>query len=185
MMKLSYDEMLGAMMTDDSRYDGVFYVCVRSTGIYCLPSCKAKDPLLKNVVFHRSKEEAVAQGFRGCLRCRSEFFPDIAPGWLPKVIRFMNASFAEKVTERELAKAAGVDSSTIRRYFKVYMETTPMAYLRKLKLEHARELLQKGNDYLTTAFECGYSSASGFREAFHKQFGISPGKIYGAQSHHL
>jgi methylphosphotriester-DNA--protein-cysteine methyltransferase len=183
MMKLTYDEMVAAMMADDSRFDGLFYVCVRSTGIYCLPSCKAKDPLLKNVVFRRSREEAVAEGFRGCLRCRSEFFPDVAPAWLDEAIRFMNASFAEKVTERDLAKAAGVDTSTIRRYFRLYMETTPMAYLRKLKLEHARELLRKGHNYLTTAFECGYSSASGFRDAFVKQFGVSPGKIYG--EHHL
>ena len=82
MKRLSYDEMVRAMLTDDVRYDGKFYVCVKSTRIYCLPSCKAKQPMLKNVVFFPTRETATAAGFRGCKRCRAEFFPDVAPRWL-------------------------------------------------------------------------------------------------------
>ena len=118
MNELTHEEMIAAMANDDSAYNGRFYVCVRSTHIYCLPSCTAKDPLFKNVVFHRSKEEAIAAGFRGCLRCRSEFFPDVAPLWLGEVLAFMKKSIHDKIGERDIAKSVDVDISTVRRYFK-------------------------------------------------------------------
>jgi methylphosphotriester-DNA--protein-cysteine methyltransferase len=184
-MKLTHEEMLVAMKTDDARYDGAFYVCVLSTKIYCLPSCKAKDPLPRNVVFHPTREAAIAAGFRGCLRCRSEFFPDVSPPWFHGVVRFMQNALGEKITERGLVEAAGVDSSTVRRYFRMHMQTTPMAYHRKLRLDHAKELLERGEDYLTAAYECGFGSASGFRDAFTKQFGMPPGKVHENERHHV
>lgn len=180
MKTLSYQQMVDAMLSDDARYNGRFYVCVKSTRIYCLPSCKAKIPLLRNVVFLGTREEAVEAGFRGCKRCRSEFFPDVAPPWFSAAVAFMKGAVGEKLSERELADAAGVDISTIRRYFKSYVETTPMAYHRKLRLEYAKTLIEKGTDYLTAAYECGFESASGFRDAFVRQFGFAPGRIHAA-----
>ncbi len=176
MEQLTYDTMVAAMLNDDASYDGKFYVCVKTTGIYCLPSCKAKVPILKNVVFLPSKKEAVSAGFRGCKRCRSEFFPYVQPEWWVKALEVMQKDITRKITENELAGIARVDISTIRRYFKTYMETTPMAFHRKLRLEYARTLIDQGNDYLTTAYECGFESASGFRDAFIKQYGYTPGK---------
>jgi len=179
MERLAYDKMVAAMLTDDTGYDGKFYVCVKTTRIYCVPSCKAKTPMLKNVVFFKTKKEAVAAGFRGCKRCRSEFFPDVHPEWWGKALDIMQKELTRKITEEELAKIASVDISTIRRYFKTYMETTPIAFHRKLRLEYARTLIEKGNNYLTTAYECGFESASGFRDAFIKQYGYTPGKLNG------
>ena len=77
--------MVKAMLTNDSKYNGQFYVGVHSTGIYCLPSCKAKKPKLENVVFYPTREEAIAAGLRGCKRCKSEKFPDVLPEWLHSV----------------------------------------------------------------------------------------------------
>jgi AraC family transcriptional regulator of adaptative response/methylated-DNA-[protein]-cysteine methyltransferase len=185
MEQLTYDKMVAAMLTDDAGYDGKFYVCVKTTGIYCVPSCKAKTPMLKNVVFLSSKKEAVAAGFRGCKRCRSEFFPDIHPEWWRKALEVMQKERTHKITEDELAGIASVDISTIRRYFKTYMETTPIAFHRKLRLEYARTLIEHGGDYLTTAYECGFESASGFRDAFIKQYGYTPGKLNGNRKNRL
>ncbi|MBI5022528.1 MAG: methylphosphotriester-DNA--protein-cysteine methyltransferase family protein [Ignavibacteriales bacterium] len=182
MEKITYDKMVAAMLTDDAAYDGKFYVCVKTTGIYCIPSCKAKTPMLKNVVFLRTRKEAVAKGFRGCKRCRSEFFPDVQPCWWNKALDLMKTEITRKITEDDLARIAKIDISTIRRYFKAYMETTPMAFHRKLRLEHARTLIEKGNNYLTTAYECGFESASGFRDAFIKQYGYTPGKSNGRKN---
>ncbi len=179
MERLTYDKMVAAMLTDDANYDGKFYVCVKTTGIYCVPSCKAKTPMLENVLFLPTKKEAVAAGFRGCKRCRSEFFPDVHPKWWGKALNVMQRELTRKITEEELATIASVDISTIRRYFKAYMETTPMAFHRKLRLEYARTLIEQGSDYLTTAYECGFESASGFRDAFIKQYGHTPGKSNG------
>ncbi len=180
MKALSYEEMVEAMLGDDRRFDGKFFVCVKSTGIYCLPSCKAKNPLLKNIVFYGTREEAIDAGFRGCKRCRSEFYPDVMPRWFAAAIEFMKGSMRGKLSERELSRATGVDISTIRRYFKAYTETTPMAYHRQLRLNYAKSLIEEGADYLTAGYECGFESASGFRDAFIKQFGIPPGRIHAA-----
>ena len=179
MKTLTYEEMVQAMRTDDARYDGKFFVCVRTTRIYCLPSCKAKLPLLKNVLFLPTREEAIEAGFRGCKRCRSEFFPDTSPPWLERVLVLMRKEVQTKITESDIAATAGVDISTVRRYFRSYMQTTPVAYHRKLRLEFARDLLERGADYLTAAFEAGFESSSGFRDAFQRQYGNSPGRIHG------
>lgn len=168
-----------AMQNDDARYDGEFYVCVKTTKIYCLPSCKAKLPLVKNVVFMQTREEAIAAGFRGCKRCRSEFFPDTRPAWLEPVVEMINQSTTRKLDEFSLAEVARVDISTIRRFFKSYMNTTPMAMHRRLRLEHAHALMRRGTDYLTAAYETGFESSSGFRDAFIKQYGYPPGRING------
>ncbi len=169
--------MITAMRNDDAGYDGKFFVCVKTTRIYCLPSCKAKLPMLKNVVFVQTREEAIAAGFRGCKRCRSEFFPNTQPLWLESVIEKIKQSNSTKLDEQSLADFAGVDISTIRRYLKSYMNTTPMVMHRKLRLEHAHSLMTRGADYLTAAYETGFESSSGFRDAFIKHYGYPPGRI--------
>ena len=170
--------MIEAMRRNDATYDGRFYVGVHSTGIYCLPSCKAKLPLLKNVVFYDTREEAIAAGLRGCKRCKSEQFPDVLPDWLKEVLYLMHTTQTKRLTEAGLRGMTGVDISTVRRYFRLHLGMTPLAFHRKLRLEYARRLLESGSDYLGAAYECGYESASGFREAFIRQFGRPPGRFY-------
>jgi AraC family transcriptional regulator of adaptative response/methylated-DNA-[protein]-cysteine methyltransferase len=181
--KLTQDEMVRAMQEDDTSYDGKFFVCVKTTHIFCLPSCKAKDPYVKNVLFLPTKEKAVEAGFRGCKRCRSEFYPNLSPQWLEVVLAYMRNELRSKIRERDLAGAAKVDISTIRRYFSSYMHTTPMAFHRRLRLQYAKTLIECGTDYLTAAYECGFESSSGFRDAFTKHFGTTPGRTNG--KHHI
>ena len=178
MAELTDNEMIGAMTHNDSSYDGRFYVGVVSTGIYCLPSCKAKLPKIENVVFFDSREEAICAGLRGCKRCRSEKFPDVLPAWLHDVLRFMRENKTERLNESTLIRMSGHDISTVRRYFKTHFGVTPLGFHRRLRLNHARLLIQSGYDYLSAAYECGYESASGFRDAFVKQFGQTPGRLY-------
>lgn len=178
-MKLSEEQMVRAMQQNDATFDGSFYVGVHSTGIYCLPSCKAKLPLLKNVVFYESREEAIAAGLRGCKRCRAAQFPDLLPQWLHRLLDFMREHPRERLTESDLAAKAEVDISTIRRHFHQVLNVTPLAFHRRLRLQEARQLLADGHDYLSAAYECGFESASGFRDAFTREFGIPPGRING------
>src|SRR5437879_2194644 len=158
--ELSVDEMLAAMDRDDARYDGKFFVCVKTTGIYCLPSCKAKSPRRENVLFLPTRADAIAAGFRGCRRCRSEFYPRVQPEWWDSALVLMNKE-RHKIHEKDLAERAGVDISTIRRYCKHYLRITPMAFHRRIRLNYARGLLERGADYLSAAYECGFESASG------------------------
>jgi AraC family transcriptional regulator of adaptative response/methylated-DNA-[protein]-cysteine methyltransferase len=177
-MEIEFNEMVTAMRENDSSYDGRFYVGVHSTGIYCLPSCKAKLPQLKNVVFYAAREDAIAAGLRGCKRCRSEKFPDVLPEWLHAVLRYMGNHLGERLNEDRLIRMTGVDISTVRRYFRNHLQTTPLAFHRRQRLLYARRLIETGENYIDAAFECGYESVSGFREAFSKQFGKPPGRFY-------
>lgn len=168
--------MVRAMRTNDRTYDGRFYVGVHSTGIYCLPSCPARLPLLKNVVFYTTREDAIVAGLRGCKRCRSDRYPDILPEWVHAVVAFMRDNRTRRLTERTLAEIAGVDITTIRRHFRQRLGTTPLAFNRRQRLLHAKDLLASGMDYLNAAYECGYESPSGFRDAFRREFGVTPGR---------
>jgi len=176
--QLSFDEMVVAMRGNDARYDGQFFVCVRSTGIFCLPSCKAKAPKLDRVQFVPVREDALRMGFRGCMRCRAEFYPDTEPPWLIAVLDHFQHRLGAKIGEQELTRHAGVDISTIRRYFRIYLNTTPMAYHRKLRISRARELMEEGTDFVTAAYESGFESPSGFRDAFVREYGYPPGRVH-------
>jgi AraC family transcriptional regulator of adaptative response/methylated-DNA-[protein]-cysteine methyltransferase len=177
MEKLSYKIMFEAFKNCDSIYDGKFYVAVKSTGIYCLPSCKARLPHEKNIVFKKTREEAIQAGFRGCLRCKSEFFPDVNPKWLKEIKQYLDDALDKKTDEKELVHIAKVDISTIRRYFKHQYRLTPKAYHRKKRLQYAKSLIHKGSNYISAAYETGFESVSGFRDAFYKEFSQTPGEI--------
>ena len=171
--------MIIAMQGNDAAYDGKFYTGVHSTGIYCLPSCKAKLPLLKNVIFYRTREEAIAAGLRGCKRCHSERFPDVLPEWLHTTLAYMRDHRDERLTEDKLIRMTGADISTVRRYFRTHVGKTPLAFHRRIRLQYARQLLMTGADCLSAAYECGYESSSGFRDAFARMFGEPPGRYSG------
>jgi AraC family transcriptional regulator of adaptative response/methylated-DNA-[protein]-cysteine methyltransferase len=185
MKQLTREEMLRAFRMNDASYDGKFYIGVKTTGIFCLPSCRAKLPLVENITFFANREEAIAGGFRGCLRCRAESYPDVLPPWLKDVLTLMADRLTGKIDEHELVELAGVDISTIRRYFRNHLKTTPMAYHRKLRLAHAKLMLKNGADYLTVAYECGFESASGFRDAFIREYGLPPGGYNAERSNRL
>ncbi len=170
--------MVAAMTGNDSSYDGRFYVGVLSTRIYCLPSCRARLPMLKNVRFFATREEAIAAGLRGCKRCKSAQFPDVLPTWLGAVLRYMKEHRDERLDEGRLEEMTHVDISTIRRYFKTQLKTTPLAFHRRVRLGYARELIESGTSYLAAAYECGYESSSGFRDAFAREFGRPPGRYH-------
>lgn len=177
MQELSYQTMLQAFKKCDSKYNGKFYVGVKSTRIYCLPSCKARLPLEKNILFLKTREEAIQAGLRGCLRCKSEFYPDVNPKWLVEIKEFLDQSVDKKINEKELVRIANADISTIRRYFKHQYHLTPITYHRKKRLQCARDLIQSGSNYISAAYDTGFESVSGFRDAFYKEFAQTPGEI--------
>ena len=179
MKKLNHEIMLDAFKKCDATYDGRFFVCVKTTGIYCLPSCKARLPHDKNIFFVQTQEAAKKEGFRGCLRCKSEFFPDVNPKWLKKIKNYLDITIDNKIDENDLVKLAQADISTIRRYFKNEYQLTPLAYHRRKRLQHAKDLISTGKSYTTAAYETGFESISGFRDAFYKEFSQTPGEVNG------
>ena len=177
MKKLSHEEMVRARVRRDDSYDGHFYVGVRTMKIFCLPSCKARLSLGKNMVFFSTREEAINAGYRSCKRCKPDRFPVVTPYWLDKVLRYMKKNVSQRVNEKILVRIAGVDISTIRRNFKLHYRSTPIAYHRKLRLAYAKELVKKGVNRRELPSQCGFKSNSGFRAAFSREFGHTPGDI--------
>lgn len=154
--------------------------------IFCLPSCKAKMPRVENMVFFKNREEAIVAGYRGCLRCRAADYPNTAPAWLEDLLALMRAELTRKIPEEELVQLAGVDITTIRRYFKLRFQMTPTAFHRKLRLNYAKTLIEEGLDCPTAASQCGFKSYSGFRDAFVKEYHFLPGEYSNAhRSNHV
>jgi AraC family transcriptional regulator, regulatory protein of adaptative response / methylated-DNA-[protein]-cysteine methyltransferase len=173
-MTLTADEMYQALLNRDCEYDGLFYFGVRTTGIFCRPTCTAKKPLKRNVQFFDTTTEAMARGFRACRRCRPLEPAGQMPSWLERIVSAAERDLQRRWSDADL-RSRGVDPTRVRRWFRRHQGTTFHSYLRSRRLSAAAASLAAGEDATRVAFATGYESVSGFREAFHKWFGIAPG----------
>lgn len=158
-------------MAKDAKANGTFFVGVRTTGIYCLPSCRAKKPLLRNVIFFLTEDEAQAAGLRACRVCRPDLFmrgTDVHELELRRVLELMDDEDDSMANARDLASRANMGQTKLNALFQETMHDTPATFLRRRRVERAqRELLKKPTrDVLAIAFDCGFASAS----AFYRQF---------------
>ena len=170
----SRTEMERAYQSSDASYDGVFYLGVRTTGIFCRPSCAARKPKPENVEFFALPKEALFAGYRPCLRCRP-LESDQAPPWVKRLLERVEARPDARVREADL-RALGIEPARVRRYFEARYGLTFQAYCRARRLARAFESLRDGTPLDDAVFDTGYESHSGFRDAFQKAFGQPPGK---------
>lgn len=170
-------EILKAIYNRDPDFNGLFYFGVKTTHIYCLPSCKAKRPLSINIVLFETKELAEKVGYRGCLRCKAADFPHTTAPWLITLVKKLNITRNKRITREELEALTGVEITTIREQFKRIYNETPVQYHRRVRLNYALTLIKSGMNTTTAGFQSGFRSISGFREAFFKEFGVSPGEF--------
>jgi len=170
------DEMYRALVRRDTSYEGVFYLGVRTTGIFCRPTCPAKKPKRENVEFFASTREAVTAGYRPCRRCRPMRPRGAAPEWLEGLLRDIDEDPARRWKDADL-RAAGLDPARVRRWFKRHHGMTFHAYQRARRLGLALGQIRNGDDIMGTAYDHGYESLSGFRDAFGHLFGEPPGKV--------
>src|ERR671931_1212886 len=165
--------MYRALVTRDPSFEGIFYVGVRTTGIFCRPTCSAKKPAPENVDFFSTASDAPESGYRPCLRCHP-LDPNTRP---PKLIERLRAEVEKapdgRLTDKELA-ALSIDPSTARRQFKRHYGMTFQAYHRARRLGLALNQVRQGGRVDETRNGSGFESESGFREAFTKIFGEPP-----------
>ncbi len=173
MLCYSFNEMYDSAKNCDSSYDGKFFVAVKTTKIFCIPSCKAKFPLPKNLEFFETKEEAIKAGYRGCKRCYSANWPINDPPWLEPVVSYIKNNTKTKVELTQLTTLANVDATTLRRYFKKRYNQSLMDYQRSIRLDKAKELLNH-NPIPVVARICGFSTIKGFKLAYYKKFAEYP-----------
>src|SRR3990172_7867099 len=146
----------------DAAYDGTFYVCVKSTGIFCRPSCRARKPLRRNITFHPTVRECLLDGFRPCLRCRPLDLGK-GPEWLPGVLDRVEEAPADRLPTDGALRESGVTPHRVRRYFTENFGMTFQAFHRARRMGLALEQLRRGEDPLMVGYDHGYESASGFR----------------------
>jgi AraC family transcriptional regulator of adaptative response/methylated-DNA-[protein]-cysteine methyltransferase len=166
-------EMERARLQRDEAYNGVFFVAVRTTGIFCRPTCPARTPLAKNVEYFATASEALVAGYRPCKRCRPLEVRD-QPEWVAPLLADVERAPGVRITERDLVKR-GIDPATVRRHFQRHYGMTFQAYARARRLAGALTHIREGNTLDIAVFDSGYDSHSGFREAFARTFGNSPG----------
>jgi AraC family transcriptional regulator of adaptative response/methylated-DNA-[protein]-cysteine methyltransferase len=172
------DEFWKALQSRDSSYEGIFFLGVKSTGIFCRPVCSARKPLRKNVEFFPDKVGALHAGFRPCLRCKPMQTTGEIPTLVEKLRRQIEQAPSERLRERDLIDM-GIDPSTARRQFQRYFGMSFQAYQRARRMGSALAAVRKGNNVLDTQLDHGFESSSGFREAFAKLFGAAPSKSSG------
>jgi AraC family transcriptional regulator of adaptative response/methylated-DNA-[protein]-cysteine methyltransferase len=159
----------------DSSYDGVFFVCVRTTGIFCRPSCPAKSPLPHNIEFVPTVRDALLAGYRPCKRCRPMDSNGRPPDWVERLLARVEQGPAERLRDADL-RSMNIDPARARRYFRRHYGMTFQAYHRSRRMGLALTQLRQGADLLDVAWDHGFESSSGFRDAFARTFGEPPGR---------
>jgi AraC family transcriptional regulator of adaptative response/methylated-DNA-[protein]-cysteine methyltransferase len=167
------DEMQRAYLDRDAAYNGLFFLAVRTTGIFCRPTCPARKPLPKNVEYFATPRAAMVAGYRPCKRCKPLEI-DEQPAWAAELIAEVERDAGARITEGDL-RARGVDPATVRRYFQKEYGMTFQAFARARRLSEAFTQIREGGSLDDAVLESGYDSHSGFREAFAKLFGAAPG----------
>lgn len=169
-------EMYRALCERNPEFEGLFFVGVKTTGIFCRPTCPARKPKRENVDFFPSVAESMRAGFRPCKRCRPLEVPGAAPGWLQDLLDRVEAEPNQRWTDSHL-RSEKIEPSRVRRWFKRNHGMTFQAYLRKRRLAMAMGQINTGESATTqAALNSGYESISGFRQAFKNWFGTPPSK---------
>lgn len=173
---LTEEEKWKAALACDEAYDGSFYYGVKTTGIFCRPSCKSKSPKRENVEFFDTAEQARESGLRPCKRCRPdllEFQPQKENG--EKIKAVYDLYFTDHSRLMEELNKLGLSRNRIIQLFQNQYEKTPVEYLNSLRVNKARELLASTPDnILPIALQSGFESLSAFYTQFKRITGVSP-----------
>jgi AraC family transcriptional regulator of adaptative response/methylated-DNA-[protein]-cysteine methyltransferase len=167
-------EMERAFSNKDAGYDGIFYVAVRTTGIFCRPSCPSR-PKLENTEFFSSVKECMFAGYRACKRCDPLSANGDRPAWINDLMDRVRASETGRLQASDL-KELGFTPERVRRWFVQNLGMTFAEWCRGQRLSGAFDRLRQGMNLDEVALDSGFESHSGFRDAFSRVFGKAPGR---------
>jgi len=167
------DFMYQALVNRDSSLEGIFYFGVRTTGIFCRPTCSARKPKKENVDYFDSVQTALDSGYRPCKVCTPLTKAGEAPDWLRNLFDEVHAAPEESYKDEDLLLRQ-IDPARVRRWFQKHHDMTFHAYIKALRVNRAFEKMKNNQDVTSTAFDSGYDSLSGFHQAFSDTTGFSP-----------
>ncbi len=169
------DIFYSALSRRDSTFEGIFVVAVKTTKVFCRPTCSARMPKRENVEFFSSAHDALSHGYRPCKICKPMEYIGAPPEWLKPLLDEINNAPLVKLKDSHL-RERGLDPNRVRYWFKKQHGMTFQGYLRALRIGQAFGRIKQGDKVAETAFESGYQSLSGFTDSFKKTAKFSPSK---------
>ncbi len=184
-MKLDGDVCYRALLTRDARFDGRFFIAVRTTGIYCRPICPARPPRRENVTFYGTAAAAQEAGFRPCLRCRPECSPDLAAwrGTANTVSRALaliadGGLDGDDAGVDQVALRLGVGGRQLRRLFRQHLGASPIAVAQTRRILFAKQLIHETRMGMAeVALAAGFGSVRRFNDTFRRLYGRPPSAL--------
>lgn len=169
------DEYWQAIVLSDGSYDGKFYYGVKTTGIYCRPSCKSRVPTKTNVKVFENAAQAMAESFRPCKRCKPDGGRLPSEEWVAQVVGEIEARYCEPLTLGSLAERFHGSPYHLQRTFKRITGISPTDYLIRTRIAKAQELLASSNmPVMDVAFAVGMINLSHFSTQFLAHTGMTP-----------
>lgn len=177
-----------AVQARDARYDGRFFMCVKTTGVYCRPICPARPPKFEHCRFVPTAAAAQAASFRPCLRCRPENSPDLdsTEATVSRAMKLIDAGALDEGNVAELAERLGIGERQLRRLFSQHVGATPLAVARTRRVLLAKQLIhQTGLSMIEVALASGFGSVRQFNETFRRMYGRQPRELRHGPAHRV
>ncbi len=162
-----------ALLAKDVEYDGLFYVGVKTTGVFCRPTCPARKPKFENCEFYPDAQSALLASYRPCLRCQPLSHPNKASPLVQQLVAAVEANPEKRWTDADF-DALSVDAATARRQFQKRFGMSFVEYARARRMGLAMKQIRDGNSVIDAQLAAGYDSGSGFRDAFSRIMGAAP-----------
>lgn len=169
------ETMYEALVRKDTNFEGVFFAAIRTTGIFCRPSCSARKPKPENVEYFPDTKSAIANGYRACKVCHPMVDLGATPKWLKPLIEEVEQDATIRLQAEDL-RQRGLDPVRVRRWFQKLHGMTFASYLRMRRINQAFGQIRHKTSVTDAAFQSGYESLSGFGEGFKKTIGSAPAK---------
>lgn len=169
-------EYYQALLDKDTEYEGVFYVGVKTTGVFCRPTCPARKPKFEHCEFFETAQQALLASFRPCKRCRPLSHPNQVSTLIQTLVAAVEANPERRWRDGDF-HALSMDASTARRQFKKRFGMTFVEYARARRMGLAMKQIRSGEAVIEAQLSAGYESSSGFRDAFSRIMGAAPSKL--------
>ncbi|MET1248990.1 trifunctional transcriptional activator/DNA repair protein Ada/methylated-DNA--[protein]-cysteine S-methyltransferase [Sporolactobacillus sp. STCC-11] len=162
-----------ALVNRDSTFDGIFFAAIKTTGVFCHATCPARKPNYENCLFYETAEEALLAGFRPCKRCNPLSFPQGQSPLVQKMVALVEENPEKRWKDSDFNEL-GIHAATARRQFKKNYNMTFVQYARARRMGIAMKSIRTGEKIINTQIDLGYTSSSGFHDAFSKIMGRTP-----------
>lgn len=169
-------EYYQALLDKNTEYEGIFYVGVKTTGVFCRPTCPARKPKFENCEFFETAQQALLASFRPCQRCRPLSHPNQVSPLIQMLVTAVEENPEKRWKDKDFQELS-IDASTARRQFKKRFGITFVGYARARRMGLAMRQIRAGDAVIDAQLATGYESSSGFRDAFSRIMGAAPTRL--------